>query len=281
MLAPHPHLWRWLFTSPVLFGGIVSLIWTAAQAVMIAAMQVVQAIHTALIAIGQVVEHVIQVVVKAVSTFAKKAFALLDKSFTTIFNDFKKYVGRLYDDYRKFKAKLDTWMKPVMKAIQRVRTIYNDWWKKTVQPVLNAIHRVRMTLGILKFFHVGFAVKLDSTLAKVEGAIIHNSLLFMQKLNEYASFLELIVDPALLLRKGPFLGGFFNSLNGMFIGLFGRPLSDLLSGKTGTGTTQVETSTPAYWNGLWGQFQQGNGPLVDAKQTMHKIAAIPELNPQV
>lgn len=280
MPAPHPHLWQWLFSSICVFGGIIPSIWDAMIEIQLAIVHVIQAIHTLLIALGQIVSHILQVVFKALSSLVKKGFTFLQKSFTTIFNDFKKYVGKLYDDYQKFKAKLDTWMKPVMKVIQRVRTIYNDWWKKTVQPMLNAIHRVRMTLGILKFFHVGFAVKLDNTLAKVEGAIIHNSLLFMQKFNEYASFLELIVDPALLLRKGPFLGGFFNSLNGMFLGLFGRPLSDLLSGKTGTGTTQVETSTPAYWNGLWGQFQQGNGPLVDAKQTMHKIAAIPELNPQ-
>lgn len=276
MPAPHPHLWQWLFITPAVFGGIIPSIWDAMIEIQLAIVHVIQAIHTLLIALGQIVSHILQVVFKALSSLVKKGFTFLQKSFTTIFNDFKKYVGKLYDDYQKFKAKLDTWMKPVMKVIQRVRTIYNDWWKKTVQPMLNAIHRVRMTLGILKFFHVGFAVKLDNTLAKVEGAIIHNSLLFMQKLNEYASFLELIVDPALLLRKGPLLGGFFNAFGDLWMGLTGHPLSSLIGGGAPNRGEPGKTSTLSYWQTQGQNGANGVGPVADWIKRAGAMAATPE-----
>jgi len=81
---------------------------------------------------------------------------------------FKRFV--LWAD-RKFRV-LEKWLKdrfaPVLQFLKKIKDHINDFYRRFVRPIIDAIEFIRSFNRILQVFHVNLLGKLDSVLARVE-----------------------------------------------------------------------------------------------------------------
>ena len=165
----------------------------------------------------------------AIVNFLVKAFGVVIRGFKHVISDIVH--GRflhLYQDYLALKKKIKDWLDKHLPWLFELRKRFDLWWRHTIVPLLNWIHRVRAILAVLRIFHVGFAKKLDELLAGLEAKIIKNTLVLRAKLNLVISIIDLVLDPGLLIRQNVLIGSAVRAIRQMFAALglgFGRPLT--------------------------------------------------------
>lgn len=117
-----------------------------------------------LVALGDVIEHLIKPILAALKALGSK-------------------LSKLYTDI----------IVPMLKALEHIRKqlqdIYNNW----LRPVILAIQKVRQFLSILRAFGIKWAGDLDARLARIEGKIVGPWLWLVQQLNGYGSWLNIIL----------------------------------------------------------------------------------------
>jgi len=192
----------------------------------------IAAVQAALLAlidfIFAVLSFLYQVIVQIV-LFLEKAFGVLIRGFKHVISDIVH--GRflhLYQDYVALKNKIKAWLEKHLPWLFELRKRFDFWWRHTIVPILNWIHRVRAILAVLRIFHVGFAKKLDELLAGLEAKIIKNTLVLRAKLNLVISIIDLVLDPGLLIRQNVLIDSAVRAIRQMFAALglgFGRPLT--------------------------------------------------------
>lgn len=230
-MTPHVahHLRELLLTLPLFCGFIVAIV----SAIVTFFEGVGSFIATSLAA---VVDWIVGTALPAIISTLTALGGLVAKGFTYFYKGLRHVLsdivhGRfvhLWHDYLTLKNKLNDWFNAHFGWLIRLRKTFDLWYRQTVQPILDDIQHVRGVLAIFRLFHLKFAERLDNYLSKLESKIIKNTLVLRQKMNEVLSFLDLVLDPAGLVRRNVFLNSASMALRGMFnsLGLgFGRPLT--------------------------------------------------------
>ncbi len=157
---------------------------------------------------------VIVAVLRAVILFLGKAFSVVFKGIRHVISDIVH--GRflhLWEDYLKLKAKLKAWFEKHLGWLLRLRQAFDQWFRRTIVPILNLLQRIRRVLAIFRVFHLKFAEKLDALLGRLESKIIRNVLVLRQKVNEISTIINLILDPSLVIRNVPLLRSIWTALD--------------------------------------------------------------------
>lgn len=173
----------------------------------------------------------------------RKGFSSLLDGLQHTFDAINRWLGNIFCLVRDTIARVEAFLDPIIRFIQKIRAWYDLVWKKVVQPVLNIIQRFRKVLAIFKFFHLKWAEKLDKDLAYLEGQIAKNFLVVRQWLNLVGSWVNFLVDPLGALRAFPMVAGFFGALNTTWSGLFGSPFTWLQPSSGSAGPTASVSST--------------------------------------
>lgn len=104
---------------------------------------------------------------------------------------------------------------PVVKFLKRLR----NWYFKHIFPIQKAIieviARVRVALALLRLVGVKWAAKLDAELQKIQGYVTASIQDAVGTLNTVQSYLSLMLDPTMILRKDFFAASLFGSLAGV------------------------------------------------------------------
>lgn len=129
----------------------------------------------------------------------------------------------LWNDYLKLKHQLQDWYDKHFKWLLELRKRYQQWFKNTVEPILNAIQRFRRVLAVFRIFHVKWAQKLDDKLAGIEGKIIKNTLAIQSKLNQVISFIDLVFTADGLISRQWQVASIWQAITDLR-GIFGLPL---------------------------------------------------------
>ncbi len=187
------------------------------------------AIDAAVSFLTNLVIAIFNALVAALNFLYNLAFGVVIRGFKHVISDIVH--GRflhLYQDYLALKKKIKDWLDKHLPWLFELRKRFDLWWRHTIVPLLNWIHRVRAILAVLRIFHVGFAKKLDELLAGLEAKIIKNTLVLRAKLNLVISIIDLVLDPGLLIRQNVLIGSAVRAIRQMFAALglgFGRPLT--------------------------------------------------------
>jgi hypothetical protein len=92
----------------------------------------------------------------------------------------------------------------IKKILQTIR----NWYFKHVYPIqkkiLEVISVTRVFLSLLRLLGVKWAAKLDADLQKIAGYVTLSILYVLNALNTLSSYMDLIVDPGMILAR-PFL----------------------------------------------------------------------------
>lgn len=144
-----------------------------------------------------------------------------DGFFKKIFTSFFRGVLRLHDW---LEAKLG----PVIKFLKRVRDWYDRFYKKWVRPVLNTIQHIRRVLLILRALHIKWATALDKRLFDIETKIAGVFLTIRAHLNGVIDLLNVIIDPAKILKHPTIIISVRRSIPGIFRVVTGLPMGYFL-----------------------------------------------------
>lgn len=99
--------------------------------------------------------------------------------------------------------------------ILRIRKWYHDHIFKIQKAILDVLSAMRVSLALLRLLHVKWAAKLDADLAKIQGYVTLSITDVLKALNTISSYLGLIVDPGMVIRKDFFTATLFSSLAGL------------------------------------------------------------------
>jgi len=179
---------------------------------------------------------------------ARDAYGALGDSLGHIFGAIGRWLGNLYCDYLDLKSRLKDFFGPVIDILKKIHDWYNIVWKSVVVPILNVIQRLRQSLVLLRIFHVKWAQKLDTDLAQLEGKIVSNFLLAKRWINLASNWINLLVDPAGIMREFPLVLGVLRGINSLWGALFGAPFTQgpgSSSGGPSRPVTTVWTETTA------------------------------------
>lgn len=149
---------------------------------------------------------IVVAVLRAVIVFLGKAFEAVFRGVKHVISDIVH--GRflhLWEDYLKLKAKIKAWFDKHLRWLLELRRRFDEWFNRTIKPILNFLQRIRGVLAIFRVFHLKFAEKLDALIGRLESKIIRNVLVLRQKVNEISTIINLILDPALVIRENVLL----------------------------------------------------------------------------
>lgn len=269
------HLTRELFTQAPLLGGVIGGILGAIINVIvnvgIKIFEIGKIVFTSIAGAVQWAAKGVFLTVNRIAEGLRSVAGWVEHAAKFIWKDIKA----IYNEYQKFKAKLAKWLSPVAKVLQTIRQQYDRYWNHFVKPILNGITRARQMLGILKFFHVGFAAKLDNELQGVYNDITHNTLLVQKYLTDASNMFAWVVDPLGRLAKEPLIAGFINAINGLSMGLTGRSIYQNLLASGATGAANPLALEPSKWGGYGRLAVGGVGPIADAQKQARAAATIP------
>jgi len=116
-------------------------------------------------------------------------------------NFIKRIFGKVLAAISKAHAWLEAKLSPIIRFLQRVRALYDRWFRLYIRPLLNTIQRIRRVLAILRLLHIHFADKLDAQLAKIEGKISQAVLTIRGILNNVIDVVTILSDPLLIIRR--------------------------------------------------------------------------------
>lgn len=99
----------------------------------------------------------------------------------------------------------NTALPAVVHAIQVVRKVLNDFYVKYMRKALVWIQLARRYLQILRLFHIKWAAKLDADLGFIVSSILGPYLQVLRYLNNFASWVNIIVNAKLILQRPVFI----------------------------------------------------------------------------
>jgi hypothetical protein len=169
-----------------------------------------------------------------------KVFDAVWKFLSGIWDNYiKKFLEWLKDHVKKLYDWLHTHIKSLLDHLKKWKKWYDDHILKQQLRLIAMIQRVRQFLGILRLFHVKWAIKLDNSLADLQNRIEQAISIVRGNLNGVINWLNAIYNPVWLAGR-LHVGGFFVQeldahLRGA--GLGGLSNWGAASDKTGNGKT--------------------------------------------
>ncbi len=133
--------------------------------------------------------------------------------------------------------KIQRWAKKLKAWLDKWRKLQQQLHTKAFRDVINMIQRIRKILVVFRILHLKFATKLDNWLAGIEGKLTQREVENRRKINEIINYLDLILDPQVLLRQFTLAQSLYRYIRGLR-GVLGIPESRPLT--TMEQTTQQE-----------------------------------------
>ena len=187
------------------FGGVLSSIVSLLNAILGALFFLLQLLAAAFTAIYNALVAIVNVLVNAIKIIAR--------GFIHVISDIIH--GRflhLFQDYLDLKAKLLQWLGPVLRILQTIRKLFNQFVLLPLLRFINLIQQIRQFLTIFRLLGFKWAVRLDNSLLKLEQKVVTNTLILQSWLNFTISILDLIIDPSLIFRKNFLLASLLSYL---------------------------------------------------------------------
>jgi hypothetical protein len=152
----------------------------------------------------------------AIVNFLGHAFTILGRFFQHLWDKILKPIfTTLVKDYQKLRAFLQRVLGPYLKFIQTIQV----WITKHILPIIKLaiaiIQRVRIILEIFRLLGFKWAAKLDADLRKVQDFLTTALQDIVVGLNTLTTIMEVIIDPAMLLRKNVLGGTLFKYLGAL------------------------------------------------------------------
>jgi hypothetical protein len=124
------------------------------------------------------------------------------KFFQHLWNSFFKNIfTRTLQLLQKAHDWLEERLRPLINFLKKVRAYYDAIFLRYIKPFLNALQHIRQVLAVLRALHINIGVALDQWISAVEQKIASTFLQFRAVLNNAIDLLNIVADPALLLRK--------------------------------------------------------------------------------
>jgi hypothetical protein len=143
---------------------------------------------------------------------------------------FKAVVLAALRHLRDLIAKIQAWAKKLKAWLDKLQKIQRQLQVKAMRDVINLIQRIRQVLAIFRIFHFKWAQKLDAWLSNIEGTIIRNVTRLNRKVNEIITYLNILLDPEVLLRQSILAQSLYRYIRGLR-GVLGIPESRPLTTK--------------------------------------------------
>lgn len=208
----------------VMPAGFIFVIWTVLSAIF----TVITTIVSFVVEAGQLVFNSIldlaSFAAKGVVWLAgtiRDGFMALVNGFQSIFNTIQNALATLWGKVTAFFNAVRDFLQPVTDFLKKVSDIYNHYWKEFVQPVLTTISRIRLALGIFKYFGLKWAQDVDAWLAEVQQQIVKNTLMIHQWLTTITNWVNAVSDPYGFLKVYPVLGGLINGIDNFWLAITG------------------------------------------------------------
>jgi len=183
-------------------------------------LQLVQWMWSVLVQVANFLWNVLLTVFKYAWTFLKKVASLF-RSFWE--NFIKKIWNAVLHAIQKAQAWLEAKLAPILKFLQKVRALYDRWFRHYIRPLLIFLQRVRRIISILRLLHIHIFDGLDKALAKIEGKIQQAVLTIRGVLNNLIDIVNLIADPMQIIRRPQMIYAFRRCALSLFKVFTGLP----------------------------------------------------------
>src|SRR5713101_705440 len=158
-------------------------------------------------------------------TLTTTAEASVWKILKSIVEDvFKGHVILALKHIRDLIEKIQKWAKKLKAWLDKLARIQRQLQLKALRDFINLIQRIRQVLVIFRIFHFKWAQKLDAWLANIEGKVITNLTRITQKVNEIIRYIDILLDPQVLLRQSILAQSLYRYIRGLR-GVLGIPES--------------------------------------------------------
>lgn len=179
----------------------------------------------------------------SLANWALSIFQKVGAFFANLWTNFLKPLWkRLVGLYTSIRARLQAIFGPVLSWIQRVRAWYYQYIYKWVVLVQQILSTIRVVLTAFRLLGAKWAAKLDADIQTIQGYITEFTSAIVSTLNAASTWLNIIADPAGIIRKDFFTGTLFSSLGAV-------------KGAAAFGQSRAQTATEI-------DHQQGDGNLV-------------------
>jgi ABC-type proline/glycine betaine transport system permease subunit len=142
----------------------------------------------------------------------------------SIFHFLLKFLKHIWENYVKaaivwlynHAVKVRNWLKrtigPILKRLEKIKKWYDEHILKQQLRLLQIIQMMRRFLGILRLFHVKWAIALDNHLADLQNRIAESIRIVRGVLNEIINTLAMVLDPTLLIKTNVLAGSLLGNL---------------------------------------------------------------------
>jgi hypothetical protein len=142
-------------------------------------------------------------VLGSIGDLLKSLGKLLENLFANVIWGFLK---NLLQHIRDWITALRNWIKVHVAALQQIQKQLDAARAKEMRLILDTIQRIRKILVPFRLLHLGFATKLDATLARYESDLGAKWAKLIAFNNQILGVLNDVLDPRMLLRPGHALG---------------------------------------------------------------------------
>lgn len=172
--------------------------------------------------------HVLNQLIAFVQAFGQlvaKAFGAAGTLFSHLWNGFFKGIFRNFlNAARAAHDWLERHLRPVINFLRRIRALQDAYFNHYLRPLLNLLQHVRGFLQLLKLLHINIAAQLDSYIAGLESRLSQTFLTLRAAVNTAIDLVNILADPALLLRKPTLIASIRRTLPAISVVLTRRPL---------------------------------------------------------
>ncbi len=191
--------------------------------------------------------HFIWNTLVAVVNAIVSVFKNVGKFFARSWSDYVKPAIRgLFSNVIKLFDRLHRLLAPLLRWIQKIRR----WYDTHILPILlkeiQMIQRVRQFLAVLRILHVKWAQVLDDKLLRIQGKITLSIELIRGYLNMIISWIALVTDPSMIIRRNTLGAWLLSHLGGLkrIVGYGGnRPLKQAEQDAVAKGHALYYTTT--------------------------------------
>jgi len=164
-----------------------------------------------------------------VAQFLLRMLGHIGKLFRNIWDNWiKRGIVKLVELYAKLRVKLQRILGPVLRWVKKIRDWLDKYYFPQLKRTIQLLQRLRQILTIFRVFNIKWAKALDARLSEAERKTIQAMQAVRGRLNQAINYLNLILDPSLLLANIPALRQIMRGLGNLAQGLTGNDWSDIL-----------------------------------------------------
>lgn len=189
------------------------------------------------------------------------------------------HIKAIFDAIRKWIENLRNWIKVHVAALQKIQRQLEAARAKQMKLILDVIQRIRKILVPFRLLHLGFATKLDATLARYESDLGAKWAKIIAFENQVLGVLNDVFDPRALMRPGHMLGSLGMMIGAVRGAIGALSLKDLLCLAEGAGPEPLAEPWSAYQSRLVSDMRghAGDYAVYEAQRDQHLRGLADEL----